>query len=283
MASWITFAKERLPFHTYALLVGGLTCSGIYLAGGDLWSIATLISFSGLLTFFCVLRIMDEFKDFEKDTIAHPDRPLPRGIVTPGQVHTWIRVGLVVMLLLAVISHSLSYSSAALCYLGVIVYLWLMYREFFIGAWLAKRPLLYAASHQLIIIPICLFTPLLPVSGSITLLDVMAHALLVLSSFFVYEVGRKLDPEAHPILGTYLHHYGVRTTTIFIIILVEVGAIAAYILDLGLYLWPVQAILVLSLIFLFKAPHKYKLIEGIASLSLLLHVWIIPLSGIQNY
>jgi hypothetical protein len=33
------------------------------------------------------------------------------------------------------------------------------------------------------------------------------YCLIVLSSFFTFEVGRKMDPNAHEILGTYLVHY----------------------------------------------------------------------------
>ena len=43
------------------------------------------IGVSLFLIFITELRFMDELKDYEKDKIAHPDRPLPRGLVTKGR------------------------------------------------------------------------------------------------------------------------------------------------------------------------------------------------------
>ena len=83
MGAWITFLKERLPLPSYLVLVVGLAISGNALGGAVAneesaatpWG-ATAIAAAGAFLFFAVLRIMDEHKDYEKDKIAHPHRPV---------------------------------------------------------------------------------------------------------------------------------------------------------------------------------------------------------------
>ena len=85
MGAWMTFLKERLPLPSYLVLVMGLAISGSALGNASaavrpsaaIWG-ATAIAAAGAFMFFAVLRIMDEYKDYEKDRVAHPHRPLPR-------------------------------------------------------------------------------------------------------------------------------------------------------------------------------------------------------------
>ena len=103
MAGWIIFIKERIPLPVYALLSGGLAASGMALQ--QAWMIKPFaVSFIGLLLFFVVLRLMDEYKDYEKDQIAYPERPLPRGIVSKAQVLKSIYLGAGAMLVYAALN-----------------------------------------------------------------------------------------------------------------------------------------------------------------------------------
>ena len=281
MNRWIVFVRERLPIPTYLLLVGGLALSGLALSGGSWTPLLLGVAAGALLLFFTTLRIMDEYKDYDKDCLAHPDRPLPRGILSLQEVRRVIYSCIVCMLALSVVVGALTHMHAALCYLVITGYLWLMYREFFAGTWLDKRPFLYGLSHQLILIPLCLLSPLighapLATLSSFPIADVVVFGLLVLSSFFTYEVCRKLDPKALPELGTYLVHYGKGRTALIVVLLLVLGACIAPLLDLHTILWPVQALVFLSLGILYLAPQSYKITEGIATLSLLIHLWVLP-------
>ena len=86
----------------------------------------------------------------------------------------------------------------------------------------------------------------------------------ILGSFFTYEVCRKLDPKADPILGTYLVTYGAFDT--FTIVLGT--STVAWI---GPFNWVIsrfaatQFICVLSFLLIFFKPEKYKIVEGIAT------------------
>ena len=277
MAGILTFIKERLPIPTYLILVGGISVSGSLLLGAPWLHRSTGLSIAGLLLFFVVLRTMDEYKDYEKDLIAHPERPLPRGVIPIQQVQRMIQWGIIGMTLISIVALFLSPPASAFCYLFITGYLWLMYKEFYAGSWLSSRPILYATSHQLIIIPLCLFTPLLVQNDALSNIQTVHFGLLILTAFFSYEICRKLDPNAHPILLTYLTHYGRGKTYFMVFVLTLGGSVLAFILETGPILWPIQGMLLLSLLILWFSPKAYKIPESIATLSLLIHLWVIPI------
>ncbi len=284
MGAWITFLKERLPLPSYLVLVVGLAMSGNVLGGAAApaesaavsW-ITTAIAAAGAFLFFAVLRIMDEYKDYDKDQVAHPHRPLPRGLIAPEQVAVAVR-GLAVAMLLFSVVVGLANLPAGISYLLVTGYLWLMYREFYVGAWLANRPLLYAASHQVIILPLCYFCFLAANPDAWRDSQPALLGITVLGAFFTYEICRKLDPDAHPLLQTYLSHYGPAKTLIFTLCTIALSALGALGLGLGQILWPLEGILIALLSLLFLAPYRFKTVEHGATISLALHVWAVPLS-----
>ena len=284
MGAWITFLKERLPLPSYLVLVVGLAISGNALGGAVAneesaaapWG-ATAIAAAGALLFFAVLRIMDEHKDYEKDKIAHPHRPLPRGLIAAEQVAVAVK-GLAVAMLLFSVVFGLANRPAGISYLLVTGYLWLMYREFYAGSWLASRPLLYAASHQVIILPLCYFCVLAGDPVAWRHLQPAFLGITVLGAFFAYEICRKLDPNAHPLLQTYLSHYGPAKTLGLTICTVAFSALGALGLGLGQMLWPLEGILIALLSLLLLAPNRFKIIEHGATISLALHVWAVPLA-----
>ena len=284
MGAWITFLKERLPLPSYLVLVVGLAVSGNALGSPAApaesvfppWGAATIAA-AGAFLFFAVLRIMDEYKDYEKDKVAHPHRPLPRGLIAPEQVAVAVK-GLAVAMLLLSVAVGLANRPAGISYLLVTGYLWLMYREFYVGAWLANRPLLYAASHQVIILPLSYFCVLAGNPDAWRHLQPAFLGITVLGTFFTYEICRKLDPSAHPLLQTYLSHYGPAKTLGLTICTIALSALGALGLGLGQILWPLEGILIALLSLLLFAPYRFKIIEHGATISLALHVWAVPLS-----
>ena len=100
--------------------------------------------------FYLMLRVFDEHKDYELDCQNHPNRVLQRGIITLTDLKKVGALGICIQL-----SVSLYLDEG----IGPITQIWfitigwslLMAKEFFIGAWLEKRLLLYAISHMLVI------------------------------------------------------------------------------------------------------------------------------------
>ena len=87
MARWLRYIIERFPPVTYVILIGGFCLTGA-VAHGTLPRFETPLAFSffAITLFFFVLRLMDELKDYEKDLVAHPKRPLPRGLLKTTEV-----------------------------------------------------------------------------------------------------------------------------------------------------------------------------------------------------
>lgn len=278
--AWAVYVKERFPLATYALLVGGLAISasvsgpeGVSAMRPGGLGLAAL----GILMFFAELRLMDEYKDYRKDLVAHPQRPLPRGVLKVEEVGKTIQAGAWVMALYGLALWELTGWLSSVLYLFTTAYLWLMYREFYVGEKLADYPLIYAITHQIILLPLSAFALAAatgaPLFETVASRPALAYSIAVLGSFFSYEVCRKLDPRAHPVLKTYLAVYGPAKTALIVVGLTGVAAYGARGLGMEAALWPVEALLLVSLAVLFKKPGKFKIVEGMATLSLVFHIW----------
>ncbi len=280
MAQWLTYFKERFPLPVYVTLVAGFVCSGTLIVGGQIVSIQALAAFIGLMVFFAMLRMMDEVKDFEKDKIANPTRPLPRGLLDVNVVKTVIQstvLGMVGYAILLAVVFSLNAGSV---YLFLTGWLWLMYREFYSGTWLEERQILYAITHQFILVPVTLLPIVLISPESLFLQVPWQFAGLVVGSFFTYEVCRKLNPNAHPLLHTYRQMYGVKKVFLIILCTNALAISMAYSLDIPYF--AVGSVLVLVSYLVFLPKGKYKVVEGLATVSLVLHIWAIVIDRLKE-
>ncbi len=270
MKPWLIYIRERFPLPVYFLLSGGLALSGAVVGsttdGHTVASFETLMCFVYAMWVFATLRLMDELKDYDKDVIAHPTRPLPRGVLTTAQVSKSISVMMTIGWLLSACFVLINMTSMWLSTLTT-AWLWLMYKEFYIGQALAKRPLLYAITHQIILVPFCLL-----MASTIDNITV-GWSLAVLGSFFTYEVSRKLDPGAHPILGTYLSVYRRQGTFMIVAMLFAVSLIGAKSIGFINWMGPWAVLTLLSYSLLWLRPTAFKVIEGLATVSLFFHIW----------
>jgi 4-hydroxybenzoate polyprenyltransferase len=278
MSKYLILVKERVPIVVYLLLVFGICASGITLAGYGFSSTGFWISLTGLFIFFIELRLMDEIKDSDTDKQAHPERPIPRGAISVPEVRKLVHIGICVMFVWIVVTFLTCGVVAGICYLVITGWLILMYFEFFIGKLLSDHPFFYALSHQVIMIPLALYPVLSVDSTMLSSPSAWALGVIMLGGFFSYEVARKLDPNAHEALKTYLSFYGKGQTALIIMVFVTIAGFAA--LKLGIYklMWPIEGILLLSLVVIFKWPNKYKIVELIATISLLMHLWCYKLA-----
>lgn len=266
MNPWLIYIKERFPIPVYLLISSGLALSGAAMVERDFVSISTVLCFLYAMWVFATLRLMDEFKDYDKDVIAHPTRPLPRGILRKDSVGRVIIHMMNIGWAFTVVFYFVSFEASILSTITT-AWLWLMYKEFYSGPALSKRPLIYAVTHQIILVPFCLLMALKIDDFTI------GWSLAVLGSFFTYEVSRKLDPKAHPILGTYLNVYGRQGSFVIVALLFAVSAIGAKSIGYQLWMspWAILTLAMYSLLWL--KPSAFKLIEGAATLSLFFHIW----------
>jgi 4-hydroxybenzoate polyprenyltransferase len=150
---WITYQRERFPLVAHAPLVAAFSVSAIsfsaLLRGQTAvpGARAAIVAFATSLLFFLQLRIADEFKDAVEDARYRPYRPVPRGLVTLGELRI---VGIAAALVQAGLALWL-HRSLLMVLAPAWLYLWLMTREFFAPRWLRARPIVYMATHMLIV------------------------------------------------------------------------------------------------------------------------------------
>jgi 4-hydroxybenzoate polyprenyltransferase len=272
MKAWLTFLKERAPIPAVLLIGAGVSASGVYLAGRFELR-AFLFGLAAVALFLVLLRVMDERKDFEKDKVAHPERPLPRGLLTVGQIDRAIAVLTVALFALAVVA-GVVVNAVAGGFLAVgAVYLWLMFKEFYVGEKLSEYPMIYALSHQIIEYPIYGFVVVAARPELAFSSRMLAYIGMNIGASMTFEIARKLDPNAAPILKTYLSLYGPAKTSAFLVLFVAIAAAGAYALGILFLTLASEVLVLLCLPTLFKAPEKYKTIEGAAGLVSFMHVF----------
>ena len=281
MGKWLTYSKERFPAVVYFILSAGFSLSSNYILFDSFSIFGFTGSLLGVLLFFFELRLMDECKDHKKDKIAHPNRPIPRGLLTLQQVKRAIKYILGGMFGYAFILGLALNVYAGIYYFLLTIYLYLMYREFFISKWLNKKPLLYAVSHQLILIILCAFVFSCFSEYEVFSKQCFQYSFLVFCSFFSYEICRKLDPNSHIILKTYLNVLGIKKVfgLVFVLSLGSFLTLMAQPYPSSVILIPASLCLLLSVGILLFNKNFYKLTEAIASVSLLLNIW----SGVLNH
>jgi len=296
MSRWWTYQKERFPLSLNATLIfvfslSAVSYSSLLRGNAELPSLAvTLVAFLSCLLFFFELRVADEFKDFEEDLKYRPYRPVPRGLVTRRELGILAGLSLVIQLALA------WWLEPQLIFLLALVWaFWFfMSNEFFVSRWLKARPLLYLASHMLIMPLIDLYATACDwlVAGAAKPANGLAWFLLL--SFFngvVVEVGRKLRAPEDEEEGveTYTALFGIRRASILWLSAMLATSLVAILAAIEItILGPVALLLLILLasgVFLlqrFQTPKAgmgktLELFSGIWTILIYLSVGILPL------
>jgi 4-hydroxybenzoate polyprenyltransferase len=195
---WLWFINERFSPLTYAVMIFVFLGAHYALYLNFLNQIPTS-NFLGILNllplvvvtsfFFFKLRLLDEVKDMESDALHHPERPLPRGILSKNEV-----VKTAFMLMVAeIILFSFYGFWAFLCALIVVSYSLVMYKEFFIKKWLRAHLTTYAVFHTFVVvlISVTIFVSLLGKPFSEIPKEFIYFSFAGWFLFNIFEFGRK--------------------------------------------------------------------------------------------
>lgn len=196
--------NERFPPVTYTALVVVFGVAGLsigWVTGGIHWGVAAL---PVVWLFFLHLRVLDEHKDFADDVVTYPDRVLSRGVVT---LPLLARVGFAAVLVQLLLSIWLGVP-ALMAFLGSLLFSLAMFVEFGVGKWLSKHLVLYALTHNPVMIGLAILVIVAtgaPLSG--------AHAGFIAFSCVAmlgFEFGRKirLPDEEHDGVPSYTSELG---------------------------------------------------------------------------
>lgn len=275
-----TFMNERFPLIPNLIIALGMCFSIKFLYQLSFDGVVFTLAIILVLFFIAELRFMDEVKDYDKDILAHPTRPLPRGLIKAEELERVIHLMLFVMVTSSGALFLLGNSLAGAAYFVATVWLYLMYKEFFVGKKLADFPLVYAITHQIVILPIVVFLVALLGGDALYSTKTLGLAMIVLGSFFSYEVGRKLDPKSHNALQTYLSVYGTNKTLFLIIILSTLPLVGMFYLEaLNWGIIPYLLVLI-TCIRLKLNPSIFKQLEGLIALNLIYNMWFLVLRGL---
>jgi 4-hydroxybenzoate polyprenyltransferase len=268
---WLTYVRERSPLQVLFPVALAQSLSASALVTGDFRAAGIAVSTVGVVALMVLMRLMDESKDAERDRIAHPGRPVPRGLLSEGEVRRAITVvGGALTALAAVVGLAVAPVAGAI-YGAVVGFAFLMHRDFFIGRLAEGNAFTYAIAHQVIVIPIAIFSVSCVAPGEAFGERALWFALTALGASFVIEVSRKLDPDAHPVLRTYLREYGPGAAAAGIAAGLVVVAIGAHRIGVHAITWPFIGLVMCTLPLLVITPRRFRVVQGAAALLGVVH------------
>jgi 4-hydroxybenzoate polyprenyltransferase len=232
-ARFWTYQRERFPLAGFAPLITAFTFSSAAYSrllrgeGGFIPWPRFIAGVFTALVFFFALRVLDEHKDREVDRRYRPELPVPRGLVTLGELRA---IGGVALAAAVVLNAAIL---PALLVPMALVAAWaaLMTREFFVRDWLRVHPTAYLLTHMAIMPLIDTYTTGLdwleterhPPSGLVLFLTVtFLNGMLV-------EIGRKLRAPGAEREGvdSYTRAWGLRVAPVAWLALLAAAAATA--------------------------------------------------------
>ncbi len=218
-----TYTAERFPLAAYTpmILLASFAALGYSRVARGAPGFTSMGAFATaivtLLAAFFALRVADEHKDAVVDRLTRPELPVPRGVVTLGE----LRAVAAAAVLVAVIANAVL-APVLLIPLGIAaLWLALMTREFFARDWLRARPATYLASHM-VIMPLLLFYATAVdwlAAGSRAPRALLVFVAATYATGLVLEVGRKVRaiPDERPGVETYTSSWGTqRAVTVWL-------------------------------------------------------------------
>ncbi len=276
---------ERFPF-VNALLFFILYLTAAVLArysstDGEI-SLA-LIDVAGCLvtwSFFLVVRIFDEHKDYDLDVLNHPQRILQSGVITLKHLKGLALIAIALQIIYSIIIDRLHVGNSL--YLGntslldspsligsaltawALVFGWtcLLGKEFFCGEWLEKRLTLYAFSHMLIMFFMVWWLVQMGNPGTPLSNEIIALGVLAFISGFAFEITRKTrgPEEERDTVDSYSRIFGAKGAALIVILLV-LGMISTQCFIIyqigGTDYWPALVVLLAILILCLKSLFSF--------------------------
>lgn len=230
MSVWL---NERFPLRNvvFFILLYTTTLFIARASGAPVAFVVSLADLPGLLalwSFFLLLRVFDEHKDFAADSVAHPERVLQRGLVTLPQLRV---LGAIAVLLQVAVSVWLDRGVGTVTGWWAASLAWssLMAREFFVPAWLRRHLLVYAVSHMAVMPLLVGWVAAMGHPSAPRAPTIWALGGVVFLAGLVFEVARKLraPEDERPLADSYTGALGIERASMILAVLAVVTCIAA--------------------------------------------------------
>lgn len=226
----VAWMNERFPFANallfFVVYLTSATVARSALEQEIQFSLMDLLVCVITWSFFLVIRIFDEHKDYALDVLNHPKRVLQSGLITLNHLKLLAVISIAVQLVFSVYTDGFTLGAATLSWLILFVYLSLMGVEFFCGEWLEKRLALYAFTHMMIM-PLIVFWLANLAVPSANLTDALTTPLFVMMllafvSGFCFEIARKTrgPEEERDTVDSYSRIFGTKGSAYVVMALI---------------------------------------------------------------
>ena len=186
---WYTYQKERFPVLVYGLYILCLTFATFFYNTKMLEIESNvgvfIVMFVVAFLQFLMVRIIDEFKDYDEDKKYRPYRPVPRGLIKLQELRVLFVICVVIQLALTLIVNPFSFIFLLVLWIVFI----LMTKGFFIKKVLDKHILLEVAFDEIMLPVMILFL------ASFIKIDMSILWRLLLLSYvvsWIIEIARKV-------------------------------------------------------------------------------------------
>ncbi len=284
---WYTYQKERFPIATYGLYILCLSFAAFFYNTKMLEIESNVGVFITMFVVaflqFLMVRIIDEFKDYEEDKKYRPYRPVPRGLIKLKELRTLFVICIIIQFALTLIVNPFS--------LIFLLVLWIMFilmtKSFFMKKLVDKHILLEVALDEILLPTLMLYL------SSFIKLDITILWRLLLLSYvvsWIIEIARKVRCKKDEEKGvkTYTAVFGIPKATILLSVLELILTILRLFLpgeplmnvaQIGLIILFIGTIIV-NVLFTQKKTRKFAkaveyLADGLVMLTLLSTLFVI--------
>ena len=296
LKKWYTYQKERFPVLTFGIyifaIVFGVFCycnyvgEIVYYENISKYTFITspkiyTINYYRLIPMFIVaflqflmVRIVDEFKDYEEDCKYRPYRPVPRGLITLKELK-------ILFVICAILQIAITYfvSPTAIIYLGIVwIFFAVMSKGFFIKKFLDKHILAEVALDELMMPILVLYLSRFvsyvnPSYSFYSFIDIQNMWKLLLMSYiisWIVEIARKVRCKEDEEEGvkTYTAVFGINGAMVILSVLETILLVVnRVILNSTSYIMLIGFIFVIlmNLIFWIKQDRKMAKIAGLSA------------------
>lgn len=298
MKKWTALVQERfnplffVPLISLFVAVNGAFAQKIITL--EVGLLRYLIVFALALSFFFRLRLFDDIKDVESDRINHPQRPLPRGLLSVVQAKRVI--GLLILFEFAV-TFNLGFWPFVV-HMVAILFSLLMFEDFFIGDELNSLMTLSSLTHYFVIAILALSVATSVTGFHLETLNGYYMAFFMISWFLfnLYEFSRKTyaPDEEKRTLSSYsksMTHIGATALSfsqaLFALIAMAFAFQSPGFILFGNFFWIFLILTALyftsTLVFVMKPSHKTARFFRGSSLSFIFGFYLILLMLFARY
>jgi hypothetical protein len=217
---FLAWINQRFPFsHALLFFILYLTAAAIVRASNN-DSILQWHDVMGCVvtwSFFLVLRIFDEHKDYELDCQNHPQRVLQSGLITLNHLKVVAACAISLQVGYAIYVDG-GIGATFVAWAMMFAWTCLMGKEFFIADWLTRHLTWYAVSHMMVMPLIVWWLANMAVPHTALALPLQALMSLAFISGFCFEITRKTKgpEEERDTIESYSRIFGTRGSAVVV-------------------------------------------------------------------